>query len=224
MARVAVCLEITQKALLYQIDHHPELQLAKNLADQFRTEISLSSFIFSRLSKEAQETWNQIQTAKNAEKLEAIFMNKPRKIRQSLFVFALVTSSFDLSEACRMVGIPRGTLDAWRIADPRFADIIREIEWHKKNFFESRLVQLVEQNHPGAVIFVNRTLNADRGYSEKIQLQHSGSIETGFSIDQLDLDLETKKKVLAAIRKKKTEPVGSLASRPSIPIQAEIAA
>ena len=81
--------------------------------------------------------------------------------------------------------------------------MIEEIEWHKCNFFEEALVDLVAMRNPGAVMFVNRTKNADRGYSEKIQVEHSGAIATSVSVDELELPMETRKELLRAVRASK---------------------
>src|SRR5690606_21892274 len=71
-----------------------------------------------------------------------------------------------------------------------------------KNFIEDGLMDLIEIRNPNAVIFANKTLNRDRGYDEKIEVHHSGQVnhKHEFSIDQLNLDTETKRKVLNAIR------------------------
>jgi hypothetical protein len=136
------------------------------------------------------------------ETIEKIFSGKAVQLRQQLFIHALCHTGFDLSKACRMVGINRMLIEQWR-RDAEFLQLLEEVQFHKKNFFEKALIGLVAEGHPGAVVFVNRTLNADRGYSEKLEVNHSGSVgNQSFALDDLDLDLETRKKILLAIRKR----------------------
>src|SRR5690606_14891883 len=111
---------------------------------------------------------------------------------QQLFCHALLHTAYDISKACHMVGISFNTLNKWR-NDLEFLQMLEEVQFHKKNFFENALIGLVGESHPGAVIFANRTLNADRGYSDKLELTHETK-ETGrmnFDIADLDLDVPT---------------------------------
>jgi hypothetical protein len=70
---------------------------------------------------------------------------------------------------------------------------------------------LVEERHPGAVIFANRTVNADRGYTEKMQVEHSGSVAArGYQMEDIMpyLDIDTRRKILDAIAQKKLDDTG----------------
>ena len=213
LGKVAAALEITGPGLTYRINNHPELAEAKELADKRRGKTnSFSGYVFQRLSPKGKEVWDQIQFWDNHEsaynKIESILAGQTKQLRQELFIHALVSHSFDLSSACRMVGITRHMLAGWS-KELAFQQLIEEIQWHKKNFFETSLVNLVEEGHPGAVIFVNKTVNADRGYAEKMEVKHTGNIETSFTIDDLELSVETRIELLNAIRKRKEieEPI-----------------
>lgn len=206
--KVAAALEMKSvKTLEARLQKYPALRYAKKLADERRgNRESLSNYIFKHLSPEAQRMWEEIQFWADSEsaytKVQAILNGKTRKLRQELFIHALVHGGFNLSEACRVVAIPKCTLEEWK-TDSEFLQLLEEIQWHKKNFFEHALIDLVEQRHPGATIFVNRTQNADRGYNEKIQVEHTGNVGFGIDFDQLDLDIDTRRKVLEAIRRSK---------------------
>jgi hypothetical protein len=194
--------------VLNWMERHEELQLAKRLADSRRgTRETFTGYIFKHLSREARTVWEEIQfwdEASSYDKIEAVLTGQTKRIRQELFIHALVSTNFDISEALRMVAMSRTTFNHWRDNDLEFRQLVEEIQWHKKNFFEHALMDLVEQRHPSAVLFVNRTINADRGYSEKLEVQHSGSIAAGeFNIEELDLDLDTRRKILEAMRRKK---------------------
>lgn len=189
---------------------HPELAMAKKLAEERRGDRStFQGYIFKRLSKEAQKVWEDISfwSEQSAyEKIEQIFSGHTKKLRQELFVHALVSSNFDMSTALHMVGLPYQTVKSWKDTDLAFTQLLEEITWHKKNFFETALLDLVEARHPSAVIFVNETINKDRGYSRKIEVEHSGAIDTGgINLADLDLDIQTRQKILEAIRRKKQD-------------------
>lgn len=214
---VAAALKMTPYQLTYWFRTHPELNEVKKVAEERRQKKNtLAGYIYDRLSKEAREAWDLMQFWKEAdggyEKVDLLLGRKSKKIRQELFIHGLVHTGFDMNEACRMTGISKRTLLLWKQEDLQFRQMVEEIHWHKKNFFERALINLVEERHPSAVMFVNRTVNADRGYTEKIQVEHQGTINAGFELDDLDLDIETKRKLLKAIRereaRKKVEEEG----------------
>lgn len=184
---------------------YPDLALAKEMAEGRRGSGTLSDYIFKQLSPEAQALWEKIkfwdeEGANTYTQIERILKGQTKKLRQELFVHALVNSSFDPSEAMRIVGISRQTYELWRAHDLDFRQLIEEIQWHKRNFFEKALHNLVEERHPAAVLFVNRTINADRGYGEKMKVEHE--VTHGVRLEELDLDVETQRKILDAIRRK----------------------
>jgi hypothetical protein len=43
----------------------------------------------------------------------------------------------------------------------------------KKHFFENALIDLTIMRNPFAVVHVNKTLNRDMGYGEKIEVEHT---------------------------------------------------
>lgn len=224
--KCAAALEMTTVNLHRLIKIHPALATARKLAEERRGNRStLSGYVFQRLSKEAKAIWDEIQfwedAGSNYEQIEAILNGHTRQLQQELFIHALVTSNYDLSSACRMIGVSRGKLNTWR-EDLEFRQLVEEIQWHKKNFFEKQLVALVEQQNPAAVIFVNKTINGDRGYNEKITLEHSGQIEVGFSIDELELPLDVRKIILDAVRKKKASKVIDMPGEGPIPMARQL--
>lgn len=216
--RVAAAMGVTSETVLRWISNYPEFIQAKEVADSRRVETStFSKYVFQRLSEQAKAVWEDIEFAEehdsSYEKINQILSGRSTKMRQELFIHALVASNFDLSSACRKVCIPHATLMDWK-KDDDFRQLIEEIQWHKKNFFERALLDLVQIKNPTAVVFANRTINADRGYTEKLQVEHSGSVSNGgLSMEQLEpyLDLETKKKILLAMRQAelaaRTEPL-----------------
>lgn len=203
--KLSEAMEISVSYMRHLLDK-PEYKLALQMAEKRRGQRdTLSGYVFSRLSKEAQAVWEKIQAYDQSSQhdlVDQLLDGHKTEIRQELFVHALVHSSFDASTACRMVRIPRTTLESWRQNDLHFRQLMEEIQWHKKNFFERSLIDLVEEHHPGAVLFVNRTVNADRGYTEKLELSqnNNGANNGAIDFDTLELDLDTRKKILDAIR------------------------
>lgn len=189
------------------IKKHPPLTEVLRIAQERRGQNNrLAQYTFDRLSPEAEEIWNVIQFWKGSKRehseVDRMLKGRPQHLRQELFVHAFLRTTYDMSEACRMVGVSRDDINNWANHDPNFRKLLEEMRWHKKNFFEKALLDLVDQRNPTAVMFVNKTVNADRGYREKLQIEHSGSVSSGYGLDDLELDMETRKKILDAIRKK----------------------
>lgn len=99
----------------------------------------------------------------------------------------------------------KATLNHWIRDDPEFADLLDEIHWHKKNWVEQHLMHRLASGDSAATIFANRTLNRDRGYNDKIQLEHSGEVSVHhqvIAVDDLSLPIDVRKKILEALRKR----------------------
>jgi len=193
---------------LYRREDTEDWSLARKLAEQVkpRREATFAAYVFKQLSPEAQKAWESIRfwsNHKDASKMiEKLLHPHNRRVRQELFIHALVSTTFDTTAACRLACVSKDTLRVWREEDLEFCQLVEEVQWHKKNFFEKAMLDLVNERHPLATIWVNKTVNADRGYSEKIKVEHSINPD-GFNFEDLDLDLETKRKILDAIRRKR---------------------
>lgn len=190
--------------LCHWIKTNKHLKLAKELADERRGKNnSLANYILGNLSPKAKKIWAEIEFFVEADEptTPRQMQNVSASIRKEIFLQALITCSYNFSKACRIAGINRFTYEGWSNTDIEFRELVQEIQRHKKDFFENALMDLVELRYPGAVMFVNRTINADRGYNEKLTIEHTGTV--GVNIDGLELDLDTKKKLLDAIRRKK---------------------
>ena len=88
-----------------------------------------------------------------------------------------------------------------------FAKLIDELKWQQKNYYEQALVDLVAKGDAYAITFVNRTVNRDRGYGDKIEVEHSGTIQHNHTIDlsKLNLSLSCRKEILAAVKAQESE-------------------
>lgn len=206
-------LGITPTALHYRIQHSPALQYARQLAlDKRKSTATLQDYVYKRLSKDAQQVWTDINfwsdTTSAYDKIEAIMTGKSETLRQELFIHALICHSFDVSTACYVTNTSRARLVRWN-NDFDFRQLILEIQDHKANYFEKALVELVGERNPTAVIFANKTINAKRGYTDKLILEHTGSIQTGIDIDKLDLPLDVKRVILNALKAAEAKQVKS---------------
>jgi hypothetical protein len=205
LAKVAAAMNTVPSAISDKIRRFPILLKVMAVADINRTKNNLRGYVVKHMSPEAKRIWEQLQKdADSIEAIERLWGGKPKKLRQEIFAYVMMTSGFNVSAAMRATGVTKKQLDGWK-DDFEFLELIEEINFQKKNFFENQVIGLVAEGHPGAVLAVNKTINADRGYSEKLELKHSGNIDNGdnIKIEELDLDLETRKKVLEAVRRLK---------------------
>jgi hypothetical protein len=172
-------------------------------------ETAFHEYIYMHLSPDLQDLWDQIhefEKEKNGvERTRLLLANNGKETMQRLFIHALTQSGFNASRALRKIGIPRKRFINWCRTDPDFAELIDEVEWHQKNFFEHAFVTRVAAGDTSAVIHAVKTKCRDRGYNEKIEIEHTGTInhQHTISIAQLNLDTETLGKILIAVRKHK---------------------
>lgn len=172
-------------------------------------------YIFGQLPPSLQTIWSKMEnfdtdTSEGVLEVERLLGKGGKAMRQRMFLHAWVSSLFNQSEACRKTNTPLSTLKKWIREDAEFVELFNEIQEHKKNFLENCLLGLCQRGNPAAIIHANKTVNADRGYKEKREVEVSGMIQhnhTHISLGTLDLDLETRKTILAAARNKRLEVV-----------------
>lgn len=169
-------------------------------------DISFRDYVYQRLSPDLRRVWRDVnkldKLKKGGEQIEAIFSKRGKRVRQHLFLYALVHCNFAVSAALRKVNMSKGALEDWKKDDPDFAKIVEEMQWHKKNFFESYLCNLVARGDSAATIFANKTFNRDRGYGEKLDINMSGEVTQNIkTVDALNLPISIRKEILKSIRK-----------------------
>ncbi len=175
-------------------------------------------YVYNRLPVDLQRYWDHIDRwhdhVNGQERIEALLQPLGTQTRQSLFLHAMVHCNFKTADAMRMVNLSYSTMQKWIAEDPDFPKLLDQLIWYKKRFFEGALIKLVEEGNTLAILFTNKTQNRDLGYAEKIDVRHSGTVnhnlkvEVRYSIDRLNLPLETRKQILLAIREmKKAHPV-----------------
>lgn len=174
------------------------------------TREKFADFAYNRLPAKLKAVWDELDAWHDHdsayEKIEAIFKKEGKHVRQSLFIHGLIQFNFNIGEACARVNISRRTIEDWRKNDKGFQELMDEMKELKKDFFEGALTDLVAARHPLLVMFANKTYNKDRGYGETVKVEHSGEIAHKHyvvTIDQLNLPIEDRTKLLTAVREQK---------------------
>ncbi len=169
-------------------------------------EFTFHNYVYDRLPDKLRATWDAIQECEKAEngieRIEALLGKSGIRARQHLFIYSLTQTQFNVSKSMRKLNIPRKDYQNWCANDPDFAALIDEIHFHKKNFFESAFIRQVHAGNILAVLHGVKTQCRDRGYNDKIEIQHSGTVTHNHTVSVTDLDLPVtvRQTILAALR------------------------
>lgn len=204
--QVAELLGVHYETLNKWIKEKPVLRDIVSRAKKAKTSLAkpenFIEYIYGNLSPQVRDVWDRLEefddTENDLRRME-LLVNQPVKIRQQLFIHALVCSNFSTNVACQRVGVSKGIYEAWILSDPGFAKLVDEIRWQKKNFIESALMGKIAEGDTNAIIFANKTLNRDRGYETKSENKGEDK-KASVTLEDLDLPLEVKRQVLAAHR------------------------
>jgi len=167
--------------------------------------LTFRDYVYRQLPPDLAGVWNELEICSRGklarERVEAMFEGHGVRVRQQLFIYAWTQSNFNIGAALRKVCIPKRLFDKWCM-EAEFAELVDEIQWHKDNFFEARLIDLVAQGNDRATIHVAKTRLRDRGYGEHSRIDVTGKLETSTTIDvgTLDLPLEARVALLTAMR------------------------
>lgn len=169
-------------------------------------------FIAGRLEPELRELWNELLEADDdpnaINRLETLIALHGPQARQRLFLHAMIHFNFDVSRSCRFVNISRTTYTRWKLNDSEFCRLIDEVLSIKGDFYEQALVKLVRTGCVPAIIHANKTYNAKRGYSTKVDVTVNGSIDVNvrtLPIKDLELPLDIRVALLDAMKERKLE-------------------
>lgn len=163
-------------------------------------------YVYKRLPEHLQQLWTEMKACEGEEndqkRLESLLHNQSLRTRQHLFVHALVSSNFNASEACRRICVPRTTFESWCKSDSDFVELMDQIQVMKKDFVEGCLMSQVAAGDVTCTVFANKTLNRDRGYDNKVSVEHTGSILHGvLDLNSLKLPVEVMRVIAEAIQK-----------------------
>ena len=211
--QIAAALDIGEDTLRTQKKDDAALRDALNRGRRGRKhgdEETFGEYVFDHLPPKLQELWKQIEIystlKEGVELVNALLEGQGVRVRQHLFMYAMTQSMFNVSASMRKLGISRQVLQHWRDNDPDFAALMGEIEFHRKNFFEAAGMGRIAAGDTAMIMHALKTQCRDRGWNDKVEIVHSGSISNPdtISIADLNLDIETRKKVLDALRAKQT--------------------
>ena len=107
----------------------------------------------------------------------------PKEIRQNQFLKAYTANNFNISEACRTIGVDRKTFYNWKKLDPSFCEDLRASQDALKDYLKSKLLKLVDEGNLIATIFACKSLG---GMVESTKQEISISKAPVFDQDQLD--------------------------------------
>jgi len=81
-----------------------------------------------------------------------------------------------VTTACRNVGVSRETHYKWLRIDEKYQKAVEDLNEVALDFGESQLHQLMKDTQPAAIIFYLKTKGKKRGYIERHEFEHGGSI------------------------------------------------
>lgn len=186
------------------------LNMGKLKCEKKASEVQhMDELVLGRLPPRLQETWQQLIDARKAKVTDCHELSmKTQEERQLLFIHAMIRFGFSKRKALLFTGIPNDTVGRWESTEA-FHKLLSMVNEAKKDFFEEALIDQVQRLDGPSIIFANKTLNADRGYSEKKSVSVSGSIEhkhaiqTQISLDELDLPIDVRMAIAEAMEKRR---------------------
>lgn len=196
---VAASLGIGDSQLARYRDEEPEIEVAIKAAWDYRKK-GISPVLDG--DQELRELWKLV-TAEDADTKQKGLMalsNNGDAMRQKLLLYALDSTHFDLSRACKALGISKQMLARWS-KDPLFLELAEEIEFRKKNFIETALLRKVGEGSEKATIFASQTLLKDRGYGLGVQITGQiNHVHGVIDLGSLELEPETKLRIVEAVQ------------------------
>ena len=108
-----------------------------------------------------------------------------KEFRQNAFLESYRSNLFNISSACRAVGIYRSNYYRWIDEDLEFAQKVKLIQEEKLDFIECKLMQQIKSGNIVAIIFALKCLGKGRGYVEQQNLRVTAG-EENFTKEQRD--------------------------------------
>ena len=196
-----------------ELHHKKRLPLLQDLRDKKKEEEKTPEgmgpwpFVWGLLPPALRPLWEEIGNVHRTWGLNLYDLLKetPRHHLQQMFLFSYAEMSFDTSRALLTLAMTRDDLEKWIRTDVDFNTAWRAMIWHKRNVYEMCLLKVCLAGAPTAVVFANKTQNAQRGYIErdiKNVLDGANATKTEpIPVDQLELPLEVRKQMLEAVRR-----------------------
>jgi predicted DNA-binding transcriptional regulator AlpA len=100
------------------------------------------------------------------------------KKEQLIFLEAFEKNAALIQQTCKKVGIDRGTFYNWKKDNEEFAKKVEDIEEGLIDFAESKLYENIKAGESAAIFFFLKCKAKKRGYVERQEVEHSGTIDT----------------------------------------------
>ena len=104
-------------------------------------------------------------------------MNKTEQHKKALLK-ALEKSLGVVTTACKQVGVGRTTFYEWYNKDEEFKNQVDDISNIALDFAESQLHKQIQEGNTTATIFLLKTKGKKRGYVERQEIQHDGTVQS----------------------------------------------
>jgi hypothetical protein len=176
---------------------------------------TIFDYVYGCLPEELRTLWDEIDAITELDHSKREISHKELKqytkaYQQVLFIHALCTSRFDYTRAMKKVGLTLKKYQAWLKEDSGFADLVAEVQFHKKNFFENALLDQVQLGETSAIIFCNKTINKDRGYGDKLEVSQDVQVQStansqSLDLSKLDLTAPMKRALLEAAKEQRAK-------------------
>lgn len=209
LSKIAQTLGVSKPTLHNWIRTNPDFKKAlrqgHHEANRPHQEYALDALpaVEQEVFKKLKAYWD-LKGGPDVDNVERLLTRQGLIMRQRMFLFALLHCNYNASQACRFVNIRRNVFEVW-CKDRKFKELVDEVTWHRNNFVEGALMQLVDRLEPSAVIFASKCLLRDRGYNEKQTVEVTGDVQHNHAhvhVDTLDLPLEVRQQILEAMRAK----------------------
>lgn len=131
-------------------------------------------YAYGRLPARLKAVWDRLEAAEDTtseEFLDRCMAGCTLRDRQRVWLHALISSNFNYNRACLKTGINPSMPYEWGASDPDFLSMVDEVRLARKDWIEGGLMDLVARRDVSAVIFANKTQNADRGYNPAKKLE-----------------------------------------------------
>lgn len=163
-------------------------------------------YVYGHLPPDLREVWDTLVNIGDrrdaADEVDKLLGPLGEKGKQLLLLHTLATNHWNLSTALYRLRLEVARFRKWCHEDEDFAALIREVEWHKDNYYESALLGRVAAGDPNAILHVARTRLRGRGYGDKVEVEVSGhvthevTVATPVDLDALALPVELRRQLL----------------------------
>jgi len=197
-------------------ENHPLLKIAyaqgkavrEARKEKGKTTETIEHYVYKRLSPTLKKYWDKLKeldSEKNASRnIEAFFKEKSPLIRQQLFLHALISKSFKMSDALRITNTSWSTVQEW-MNNPQFKGMVSEIQQYKRMFVDDAVMVAVAEGQPWAIQMAAKGLLRDQ-YGDKQLIEHTGHIEHSHEqIDLSSLSLPLRKAIAKELEANKEE-------------------